>query len=453
MLKPKLEETSKTDHIHPKCSQEGVSTVGDADLEDFLASIHFDKRLYKHDIQGSVAHVKMLVKQGILDGGDGEKIIQGLQEIHEEIEQGKFHFDPSLEDIHMNIEAALEEKIGDIGGAVHTARSRNDQVALDLRLYIRDEIDGILELIDSLQISIQNLANENDSVIIPGYTHLQQAQPVSLSQHLLAHYHKLQRDKERFQDCYKRVNVNPLGACALAGTTHPIDPNYTTELLGMEKPMENTLDAVSDRDFVVETAFCSSLCMTHLSGICEELILWSTSEFGFIKFQDGLTTGSSIMPQKKNPDVAELVRGKTGRVNGNLVALLTMLKGLPLAYNKDLQEDKEAIFDSLDTLKGSLEAITKLLGGTVFIIDEVDVINTSQNNFANATELADHLTQKGVPFRTAYNITKEVVAYCVENGKTLNQLTLEEFKQFCDKIEQDVYNMVDIGSAVDLKSA
>jgi len=352
----------------------------------------------------------------------------------------------------MNIEAALVDKIGDVGGAVHTARSRNDQVALDLRLYIRDEIEGILKSIQELQMTLKQLSAEHIDAIIPGYTHLQQAQPVSLSQHLMAHYHKLQRDKERFRDCLKRVNVNPLGACALAGTTHPIDAQYTTELLGMSKPMENTLDAVSDRDFAVEAAFCSSLTMTHLSGICEELILWSTSEFGFVKFRDGLTTGSSIMPQKKNPDVAELVRGKTGRVNGNLVALLTMLKGLPLAYNKDLQEDKEAVFDSLDTLKGSLDAITKLLAGTEMTVDEKDVIISLQDSFANATELADHLSQKGVPFRTSYSITKEIVAYCVENGKTLDQLTLQEFKQFSEAIDQGVYDMLDIKSSVNMKS-
>jgi len=440
--------------VSPKPSQEdakeGISKVSDSDLETFLASIGFDQRLFKVDIEGSLAHVKMLVKQGILAQDDGETILKGLQELLTDHKQGSLVFSTQYEDIHMNIEAALVEKIGDLGGAMHIARSRNDQVALDMRLYIRGEIDELLTAIDGLQKILTKLAEENSSTIVPGYTHLQHAQPVLLSKHLMAHYWKLERDKERMQDCLIRVNVNPLGSCALAGTTLPIDREYTTKLLGLSKACQNSLDAVSDRDFVAETAFCCSMVMTHLSGICEELILWSTLEFGYVKFAEGLTTGSSIMPQKKNPDIAELVRGKTGRVNGNLIALLTILKGLPLAYNKDLQEDKEAIFDSLDTVKGSLAAMSMLFAGIEFTIDQGSVFKTLEDSFSNATELADHLAQQGIPYRSAYNITKQVVAYCQENGKTLSDLDQNEMSRLTG-LDIDIATVVNITAATKLK--
>jgi len=440
--------------VSPKPSQEdakeGISKVSDSDLETFLASIGFDQRLFKVDIEGSLAHVKMLVKQGILAQDDGETILKGLQELLTDHKQGSLVFSTQYEDIHMNIEAALVEKIGDLGGAMHIARSRNDQVALDMRLYIRGEIDELLTAIDGLQKILTKLAEENSSTIVPGYTHLQHAQPVLLSKHLMAHYWKLERDKERMQDCLIRVNVNPLGSCALAGTTLPIDREYTTKLLGLSKACQNSLDAVSDRDFVAETAFCCSMVMTHLSGICEELILWSTLEFGYVKFAEGLTTGSSIMPQKKNPDIAELVRGKTGRVNVNLIALLTILKGLPLAYNKDLQEDKEAIFDSLDTVKGSLAAMSMLFAGIEFTIDQGSVFKTLEDSFSNATELADHLAQQGIPYRSAYNITKQVVAYCQENGKTLSDLDQNEMSRLTG-LDIDIATVVNITAATKLK--
>lgn len=398
-------------------------------LQDFLASLSFDKRLYTQDIQGSLAHVQMLKTQGMISEEEATALTQALEEVLSEIEAGTFQFDVGLEDIHMNIEQALITKLGPDGGKVHTARSRNDQVALDLKLFVRDEVKAIMQEVVSLQKAISTLAEENLEIIIPGYTHLQQAQPILFSHLMMAHYEQLKRDHSRFQDCLNRMDECPLGCAALAGTSHPIDRDLTAKLLGFSKPNANSLDGVSDRDYTVEAVFCASLTMTHLSGLCEELIIYSSKEFNFIKISDTLTTGSSIMPQKRNPDIPELVRGKTGRVNGNLINLLTVLKGLPLAYNKDLQEDKEALFDTLDTVKMSLMAMTELINGITVIADQEKIIQQLEQGFTNATELADHLAQKGMPFRSAYNITKTLVAYCQENGKVLSDLTEEELEK------------------------
>jgi len=424
-------------------------------VTDFTSSIHFDKRLYKYDIMGSIAHVKMLQRQKIVSEEDGVKIIKGLKKIQATIEEGVFEFSSALEDIHMNIENALIELIGDVGGALHTARSRNDQVSLDTRLYIRDEIIAILHLIASLQRNLLSLAKENIAVLMPGYTHLQHAQPIRFAHCILSYFHKLQRDFERFRDCYSRVNVNPLGSCALAGTSFDIDRGITTDLLGFDRPCENAMDGVGDRDFVVETIFCIATVMMHLSTICEDVILWSSNEFGFIRVDDSYTTGSSIMPQKKNQDVAELIRGKTGRVYGDLMSLLTVMKALPSSYNRDMQEDKQPLFDSADTVKSSLTALSKLLKGIKVIIHTTDIEKKLENSFSNATDLADYLTKKGMPFRTAHKVTKEIVSYCSGHNKTLRDLSLSEIKTFlpsryCDKA---IFDLLTIKHCVDSRTS
>ncbi|RMD57920.1 MAG: argininosuccinate lyase, partial [Nitrospirae bacterium] len=382
-------------------------------VEEFTSSVAFDSRLWKYDIEGSIAHVKMLSKQSIISKEDEELIIEGLKRIEQRIEEGNFEFLSELEDVHMNIEAALIKEIGAIGGKVHTARSRNDQVNLDLRLYLRDEIDEIISLINRLQDVLIDMSKKYIDYIMPGYTHLQRAQPVLLSHHLLAYWEMVERDKARLHDCYKRVNILPLGVCAIAGTTLPIDRTYVAELLGFDEISHNSIDTVSDRDFVAEFLFVTSLIMSHLSRISEDLILWSTWEFSFLQLPDAFSTGSSIMPQKKNPDILELTRGKTGRVYGNLIAILTVIKGLPLGYNRDLQEDKEPVFDTVDTIKSSLKVLTAMLPHLDF--NKKLMKEAAEGGFSTATDMAEYLVRKGVPFRDAHEITGKVVRYCIDN--------------------------------------
>lgn len=415
-------------------------------VEDFTESISFDKRLWRYDIKGSIAHVRMLAREGIINRDESKKIINGLREIEKEIEDGRFVFKPELEDIHMNIEAALIEKIGNAGSKLHTARSRNDQIALDLRLYLRDEINGILSLIKKLQRVIITLAERNIDVIMPGYTHLQRAQPVLFSHHLLAHTEALNRDIERFEDCLKRLNLSPLGASAMAGTTFPIDRASVAKELRFSGVTENSIDSVSDRDFAIEFCGVASILMMHLSRLSEEIVLWSSSEFDFIEIPDAFTTGSSIMPQKKNPDVAELVRGKTGRVYGNLITLLTVMKGLPLSYNRDMQEDKEAIFDTVDTVKNSLKVYAEMLKGIK--IKERNMYNAAIGGFTTATDLADYLVKKGMPFREAHTIVGRAVKYCLDKGKMLSEMSIKELRAFSGLIDSDVFSCLSVERAV-----
>lgn len=395
-------------------------------VEEFTASISFDQRLAEEDIAGSMAHCRMLGKQGIISPEETEAILAGLAEVQGEIRRGELTFSLALEDIHMHVEKRLTEIIGPAGGKLHTARSRNDQVALDMHLYVKKEILAVSSLIASLQQAIVEVASDNLEVIMPGYTHLQRAQPVLFSHHLLAYFWMLERDRERFMDAYKRADWFPLGAGALAGTTFPINREMVAGELGFSKLYENSLDAVSDRDFVAEFHFAATLLMVHLSRLSEDLILWSTAEFGFAVLDDAFTTGSSMMPQKKNPDVAELVRGKTGRVLGSLVGLLTMLKGLPLAYNKDMQEDKEGLFDTVDTLKMSLMLYAAML--RTLKINEERMYAAVAGDFASATDLADYLVRKGLPFREAHAVVGGLVGRCVAEGRQLSNLTAEEMR-------------------------
>ena len=416
-------------------------------VEAFTQSVHYDARLYQEDIMGSLAHCEMLVKQGILSPEEGDKIIQGLLEIKREIETGSFKPDSSMEDIHMNIEARLIEKIGPVGGKLHTARSRNDQVVLDERLYLRKEIKEIETLIRRFQRVLVARAREHLDTIMPGFTHLQHAQPVRLAFHLLAYVEMLERDRERFLDAFKRVNVLPLGAGALAGTPLPIDREYVAEKLDFPRVSANAMDTVADRDFILEFLAHGAIAMIHLSRMAEELVLWSSPEFSFVELPDSYCTGSSIMPQKKNPDVAELVRGKSGRVVGNLVALLVVLKGLPLAYNRDLQEDKEPLFDTVDTLKMSLKVMAGMYERAVFNVEEMK--KRAREGFTNATDLADYLVRKGVPFREAHRMVGELVAYSINRGVTLEELSLEEMKRVAPMVEEDVYQVLDLERVVD----
>jgi len=419
-------------------------------VEEFTASISFDKRLYKYDIMGSLAHCKMLEKCKIITPVESNKIMGGLKSIERSISNGSFHFDPAFEDIHMNVEKKLIDKIGSVGGKLHTARSRNDQVALDTRLYLRDEVTLTLKLISDLCRALIKLASDNLDVIMPGYTHLQRAQPILFSHYLLAYVEMLRRDKDRFQESLKRINVLPLGSAALGGTSFPIDRNYVAKLLSFPKISENSLDAVSDRDYLVEFCSSSSLLMTHLSRMSEELILWSSSEFSFIQLDDSFCTGSSIMPQKKNPDVPELVRGKTGRVYGNLIALLTMLKSLPLAYNKDLQEDKEPLFDTVDTVKNSLSLFCRMMQKVK--INKPNMLKAASEGFILATEVADFLSKKGVPFRKAHEITGKIVQYCEGKNKDLSKLHLAEWKNFSNKFDSDIFKVIDVKKSIDRKN-
>lgn len=410
-------------------------------MQQINQSISFDKRLYKQDISGSIAHCKMLAKVKIISSKDRDLIIQGLQQILQEINNGEFNFSIELEDIHLNIESRLKEIIGDVAGKLHTARSRNDQVGTDTRLYLRAQIDRLRERIRSFQGVLLGLAEQHIETLIPGYTHLQRAQPVSLAHHLLAYGEMLQRDWERLGDVRKRVNICPLGSGALAGTTFPIDRHYTAELLEFEAVYGNSLDGVSDRDFAIEFLAAASLIMVHLSRLSEEMILWSSEEFRFIRLKDSCATGSSIMPQKKNPDVPELVRGKTGRVFGHLQALLVLMKALPLAYNKDLQDDKEALFDAVITVDGCLEAMTILLSeGIEFQGDRL--AQTVTEDFSNATDVADYLAAKGVPFREAYNLVGKVVRTCLSQQKLLKDLSLAEWQDLHPQFEADIYEAI-----------
>ncbi|MBU0499727.1 MAG: argininosuccinate lyase [Gammaproteobacteria bacterium] len=412
----------------------------DAFVEAFTASVEFDKRLYRYDIQGSMAHATMLARQGILSEQERQAICEGLTAIGECIERGAFQWSIAREDVHMNIEAALTEAIGDAGKKLHTGRSRNDQVATDVRLWLRDEIDQVNRGIARLQRVLLDLAEREADTIMPGFTHLQTAQPISFGHHLMAWFEMLDRDHDRFSDCLKRTNVMPLGAAALAGTSYPIDRHYTAELLGFERPAANSLDAVSDRDFAIEFAAAASILMMHLSRMSEELIIWSSAQFGFIELSDAFCTGSSIMPQKKNPDVPELVRGKTGRIYGHLMALLTLMKSQPLAYNKDNQEDKEPLFDTVDNLKGCLKVFADMVPA---IRPKRDAMRAAAlKGYATATDLADYLARRGLPFRDAHEAVGKAVALCVEKGCDLAQLSLDELRGFSDRVGDDVYEVL-----------
>jgi len=415
-------------------------------VEDFHSSISFDKRLYYWDIKGSMAHARMLGDAGIIPVEDSRKIIQGLEEILEEIEAGQVEFDLSAEDIHMNVEVLLIKKIGDTGKKLHTGRSRNDQVALDTRLYLRAEIETIQGLLRDLLNTLLDLAEKHLETVMPGYTHLQRAQPVTFAHHLMAYFQMFMRDKERLDDCKKRFNISPLGSGALAGTTFPLKREQVAQALGFSGITLNSMDGVSDRDYIIEFMSCASTIMMHLSRFCEELIFWSSQEVQFVDMDDAYSTGSSIMPQKKNPDVAELVRGKTGRVYGNLMAMLTVMKGLPLAYNKDMQEDKEGLFDTVDTLKKSLLVFAPMLA--TMRINKDKMLNASKGGFTNATDLADYLVKKGLPFRDAHEVVGKLVAYCLSNNKNLDDLAIEELQGFSHLIEEDVYQEISVFTCV-----
>lgn len=418
----------------------------DAFVEKFTASVGFDQRLYHHDIRGSVAHATMLAEVGVLTTAERDQIIQGLEEVRADIEKGEFEWSVNLEDVHMNIEAKLTDRIGITGKKLHTGRSRNDQVATDIRLYLRDEIDAIAAELVRLRGGLLDLAEREADTIMPGFTHLQTAQPVTFGHHLLAWAEMLERDAERLQDCRKRVNVMPLGAAALAGTTYPIDRAMTARLLGFDRPTENSLDSVSDRDFAIEFCSFAALLMTHLSRCSEELVLWTSAQFDFIDLPDRFCTGSSIMPQKKNPDVPELVRGKTGRVNGHLISLLTLMKSQPLAYNKDNQEDKEPLFDTVDTVKGCLRAYADMIPAITSKADNMR--EAARRGFSTATDLADYLVKKGVPFRDAHEIVGKAVALGVAEKKDLSEMTLQELQQFSDTIGDDVFDVLTLEGSV-----
>ncbi len=415
-------------------------------VESFGASVDFDRRLYRYDIEGSIAHARMLVHVGVLSEAEGQAIEKGLLEIRDEIERGDFAWLVELEDVHMNIEARLTERIGEAGKKLHTGRSRNDQVATDLRLYLRDEIDRLTAELVRLQRGLLDLAEREAGTLMPGFTHLQVAQPVTFGHHLMAWFEMLQRDKERLRDCRRRVNVMPLGAAALAGTSHPIDRAYAARLLGFDRVAENSLDAVSDRDFAMEFNAAAALLMCHLSRISEELILWSSAQFDFIELPDRFCTGSSIMPQKKNPDIPELVRGKSGRVYGNLTALLTLMKAQPLAYNKDNQEDKEPLFDTVDTVKACLRIFADMI--PALRVKGEHMLAAARQGFATATDLADYLVRKGVPFRDAHEIVGKAVRYGIDHGKDLAEFSLEELRRFSSSIEEDVFAVLTLAGSV-----
>jgi argininosuccinate lyase len=419
--------------------------------EKFSASIEVDKRLFREDIEGSIAHAKMLGRTGIIQKIESEKIVKGLKEIQREIETGTFPFREEYEDIHLNIEKRLTDKIGEVGGKLHTARSRNDQVALDMRLYLRGEIDEILNLIKRLSTTLLNLASKHLDVIMPLYTHLQRAQPVLLSHHLLAYFEMLRRERGRFVDGRKRVNVMPLGAGAGAGTSFPIDRHYVAKLLGFPEITRNSIDSVSDRDFIVEFISTSASLMMHLSRIAEELVLWSSKEFDFIELGDEFTTGSSIMPQKKNPDIAELIRGKTGRVYGYLITVLTLMKGLPLSYNRDMQEDKEPMFNTVDTVKSCLEIMIEMMRNLKFKPENMK--KAAVEGHTLATDLADYLARKGVPFRQAHEITGEIIRYAEQKDREIFELSISELKRFSSKIEEEALELLNLeGSVTSRKS-
>ena len=419
----------------------------DPKTNDFNSSISFDSRMFKEDIEGSIAHATMLGAQGIISADDAEKLINELKKVREDIESGALLIDPDAEDIHTFVEGELTKRLGDAGKRIHTARSRNDQVALDIRLTLRKECDALVSQIKELASVLCKKAKEHYDTVMPGYTHLQRAQPITFGHHLLAYAEMLLRDVERIKDAKERMNYCPLGSGALAGTTYPLDRNMTASLLGFTAPTANSLDGVADRDFCAEIAFAVSLCMVHLSRLSEEIILWSSWEYKFIELDDAFSTGSSIMPQKKNPDLAELVRGKSGRVFGDLMALLTMMKGLPLAYNKDMQEDKEAIFDAIDTLKMCLTPFVPMVD-TMRVIKE-NMRNAAAKGFINATDCADYLvSHKGLPLSDAYKITGELVALCINKGITLETLPIEEYKNVCEDFDEGVYEAINLEKCV-----
>lgn len=425
------------------------SEATDAFVERFTASIDFDKRLYRQDIQGSIAHASMLEKVGVLSSNEAKRVKDGLIEIQFEIEAGTFQWSVALEDIHMNIEAALTQRIGSVGKKLHTGRSRNDQVATDIKLYVRDEIDQILQLIKKLQQALVDLAERENSTIMPGFTHLQTAQPISFGHHMMAWFEMLDRDYDRFSDCRKRMNVSPLGAAALAGTTFPIDRDYTAQLLGFDRPTNNSLDSVGDRDFAIEFSACGSLLMIHLSRFSEELVLWTSAQFDFIELPDRFCTGSSIMPQKKNPDVPELVRGKSGRVFGHLSSLLMLMKSQPLAYNKDNQEDKEPLFDIIGTLKDCLFAYGEMMPAV--ICKKESMISATMKGYATATDLADYLVKKGLPFRDAHEVVGKAVGIGIQKGLDLSELTLAQLQEFSTLIQEDVFGVLTLAGSLNAR--
>lgn len=419
--------------------------------ESFTESVSFDRRLWKHDIEGSIAHAKMLAKQRIITARESAAIIDGLRATADAIRDGKFRFSPRLEDIHMNIESSLTAKIGEPGKKLHTARSRNDQVALDLRLYLREQMQEIISLLRKIQKTFLPIAQRHQDTVMPGYTHLQRAQPVLLAHHLLAYIEMFERDRQRFSDCLRRADSCPLGSCALAGTSLPTDRAYTARLLGFGKVARNSIDAVSDRDFALEFLSCAAIAMMHLSRLAEELILWSTEEFGFIEISDRFTTGSSIMPQKKNPDVAELMRGKTGRVYGNLMALLTLMKGLPLAYNRDMQEDKLPVFDTADTLVACLSVLREMMPEVKF--NSARLREAAGGGYSTATDIAEHLVRKGMPFRAAHEVTGKIVRSCIEKNIPLTALTAGDLRKFSPLLSADVLQVLDPASSVKVRSS
>ena len=414
--------------------------------DDFNSSIHFDCRMFRQDITGSMAHAAMLAGQGIISQADADALIAGLEDILKDIESGVLEIDMECEDIHMFVEQVLTQRIGDVGKKLHTARSRNDQVALDIRMYLRGEIDEISGLVKALISAVTDKAEAYADTIMPGYTHLQRAQPITFGHHLLAYAMMLLRDLDRLADCRKRMNLSPIGCCALAGTTYDTDRYFEAERLGFDGICMNSLDGVSDRDFCVELMSALAVLMMHLSRFSEEIILWSSWEFKFVELSDAYTTGSSIMPQKKNPDMAELVRGKTGRVYGDLMALLTTLKGLPLAYNKDMQEDKEAVFDAVDTAKMCLKVFTGMIA--TLTANEGNMLLAAQKGFINATDLADYLVKKGMPFRSAYKISGQLVALCISGGTVLEKLPLETYKNYSELFDTDLYEAIDLVTCV-----
>ena len=423
----------------------------DKSVEAFTASIAYDRRLYPYDITGSIAHCRMLAKVGIITDEEASGLVEGLGTIKRELDRGEFIFDDSLEDIHMHIEARLLQVAGKVAQKLHTARSRNDQVALDVRMYLRDETHQTIDLLQTLRTVLVDLANGHQDVVMPGYTHTQRAQPVLFAHHMMAYYEMFTRDQARFSDCLDRINVMPLGAAALAGTTYPIDRGYVAELLDFPRISLNSMDAVSDRDFAMEFLAAASICMVHLSRLSEELVLWSTSEFGFITLSDAFATGSSIMPQKKNPDVPEIVRGKTGRVFGSLIALLTLMKSLPMSYNRDMQEDKEPLFDAADTIKACLSINIQMIPRIT--VNREILRKAASVGFLNATDMADYLVNQGMPFRKAHACVGGAVAYALDKGKELDQLTLDELKSFSPLIKADIFDHLTLAVMIDRRQS
>jgi argininosuccinate lyase len=416
-------------------------------VETFTSSIDVDRRLYAYDIQGSIAHCKTLAKASIISDAEARKLIKGLQTINKEIDEATFQFDDRLEDIHTHIESRLGEIVGKVAQKLHTARSRNDQVALDVRMYLRDQVESISQLLLKLQNVLVDLAKSHIETVLPGYTHLQRAQPILLAHHLMAYYEMFSRDTERLEDCLARINVMPLGSAALAGTPHPIDRKYTAELLGFEIVSANSVDSVSDRDFIIEFLSAASICMMHLSRLSEELIIWSSAEFGFVELPDAFATGSSIMPQKKNPDVPELIRGKTGRVFGNLTAMLTLMKSLPLSYNRDMQEDKALVFDSADILTACIEVYTQML--PQIQIKKARMLNAASTGYQNATDLADYLVTKGMPFREAHHCVGQAVSFALKKKKEIHDLSIKQLQQFAPQIENDIFDYLATQQMID----